>query len=305
MKKRWSLLLAGSAVVFAQAAIAHVGVEYFVPQVPNPSTMKIDGKDDDWGWIDPSFVTTTDGMFTAGGEVVPKSDYDVAYQFGWSAPPDNRLYFFIRIQDDTLRVREDDPKRRWNDDCLQITFDPDHSGGDFLGENVDQVLNAQRYHLRVLPLPGQPVAYNSLLEYIDLPSIGWSSDVFEEKPTDKDVFEIAWTLLPAGSGDLSTNVSYTFEFACALWDIHGVTKDQAIRHTFRAEQTVHIGPRPLDADGGDTGAKHQLYPLGSSTGQDQKGDQMPDFTMLPGDEGTAVENVSWGRIKSHLDNQLD
>ncbi|MDE2814861.1 MAG: hypothetical protein OXM01_17680, partial [Gemmatimonadota bacterium] len=231
----------------------------------------------------------------------------VSILMAWSTPPDNRFYFFIRVQDDTLRLIEEDQKRWWNDDCIQITFDPDHSGGDFLGENVDQVLNAQRYHLRIKPLPGQPVAYNSLLEYIDLPPIGWSSDMFEGEPTG-DIFEIAWTVNPPDAEHFSTNVSYTFEFRNAFWDIHGQTREEAIRHIFENDQVTHIGVRPLDGDGGETGAKHQLYPLGGSTGQDQKGDQMLDYILLEAEEveeDTAVEATSWGRVKSHLNSQLD
>jgi len=260
-----------AACILVSPANAHVGAEYFIPGVPNPSAMTIDGLEDDWGWLDEEFILTTEGMFTAGGETIAKEDYDVSILMAWSEPPDNRFYFFIRVQDDTLRLLEEDQKRWWNDDCIQITFDPDHSGGDFLGENVDQVLNAQRYHLRIKPLPGQPVAYNSLLEYIDLPPIGWSSDMFEGQPTG-DIFEIAWTVNPPDAEHFSTNVSYTFEFRNAFWDIHGVTQDEAIRHIFENDQVTHIGVRPLDGDGGETGAKHQLYPLGGSTGQDQKGD---------------------------------
>ena len=307
--KKTLFLFVVCAVAFALAspANAHVGAEYFIPGVPNPSAMTIDGLEDDWGWLDEEFILTTEGMFTAGGETIAKEDYDVSILMAWSTPPDNRFYFFIRVQDDTLRLIEEDQKRWWNDDCIQITFDPDHSGGDFLGENVDQVLNAQRYHLRIKPLPGQPVAYNSLLEYIDLPPIGWSSDMFEEQPTG-DIFEIAWTVNPPDAEHFSTNVSYTFEFRNAFWDIHGVTQDEAIRHMFEADQVTHIGVRPLDGDGGETGAKHQLYPLGGSTGQDQKGDQMLDYILLEADEpeeGTAIEATSWGRVKSHLNSQLD
>jgi hypothetical protein len=306
--KKHILLLAVCAVTLALAnpARAHVGAEYFIPGVPDPSSMTIDGLEDDWGWIDEEFILTTEGMFTAGGEVVPKDDYDVSIMMAWSTPPDNRFYFFIRVQDDTLRLLEEDQKRWWNDDCIQLTIDPDHSGGDFLGENVDQVLNAQRYHLRIKPLPGQPVAFNSLLEYIDLPSIGWSSDIFNGAPTG-DIFEIAWTVNPPDAEHFSTNVSYTFETRMAFWDIHGVTQDEAIRHNFANDQVTHIGVRPLDGDAGETGAKHQLYPLGGSTGQDQKGDQMLDYILLEADESitTAVEDASWGRIKSHLNSQLD
>lgn len=88
-----------------------------------------------------------------------------------------------------------------------------------------------------------------------------------------------------------------------------MTQDEAIRHIFEADQVTHIGVRPLDGDGGETGAKHQLYPLGGSTGQDQKGDQMLDYILLEADEieedDTSVEATSWGRVKSHLNSQLD
>ena len=299
------LVICAAAFALVSPANAHVGAEYFIPGVPNPSAMTIDGLEDDWDWLDEEFILTTEGMFTAGGETIEKEDYDVSILMAWSTPPDNRFYFFIRVQDDTLRLVEEDQKRWWSDDCIQITFDPDHSGGDFLGENIDQVLNAQRYHLRIKPLPGQPVAYNSLLEYIDLPPIGWSSDVFEGEPTG-DIFEIAWTLNPPDAEHFSTNVSYTFEFRNAFWDIHGQTREEAVRHIFENDQVTHIGVRPLDGDG--TGAKHQLYPLGGSTGQDQKGDQMLDYILLEADEveeDTAVEATSWGRVKSHLNSQLD
>jgi hypothetical protein len=305
MQRKRSLLWASALVIaLSSAALAHVGITIYIPQVPDPASMKMDGRDNDWGWMDPSFIMTTDGMFTAGGEVIQKSDYDVAISSAWSAQPDNRFYFFIRVQDDTLRRREDDPKRSWNDDCIQITFDPDHSGGDFLGENLDQVHNATRYHMRVLPKPGEEAIFNSMMEYIDLPTLGWTMDMFEGRATGKDAIEVGWTLLPAGSADLSTNVTYTIEAAFALYDLYAPTQGESRRHIFAADQVTHVGVRPLDADGGDTGAKHQLYPLGSSTGQDQKGDQMPDYYMLAGEEGgTAVESVSWGRIKSHLDQE--
>ena len=304
-KPLFLLVICAAAFALVSPANAHVGAEYFIPGVPNPSAMTIDGLEDDWDWLDEEFILTTEGMFTAGGETIEKEDYDVSILMAWSTPPDNRFYFFIRVQDDTLRLVEEDQKRWWSDDCIQITFDPDHSGGDFLGENIDQVLNAQRYHLRIKPLPGQPVAYNSLLEYIDLPPIGWSSDVFEGEPTG-DIFEIAWTLNPPDAEHFSTNVSYTFEFRNAFWDIHGQTREEAVRHIFENDQVTHIGVRPLDGDG--TGAKHQLYPLGGSTGQDQKGDQMLDYILLEADEveeDTAVEATSWGRVKSHLNSQLD
>jgi hypothetical protein len=54
----------GLALIFAlsAAAFGHVGEMQFVPQVPDPAAMTIDGEDGDWGWMDPAFAFTSDKM---------------------------------------------------------------------------------------------------------------------------------------------------------------------------------------------------------------------------------------------------
>lgn len=309
MRTHAQMLLGGAlALLVSATAWGHVGVEYFYPQVPDPAAMVMDGKDDDWGWLDQGeFAITTEQMFGQQGEEISRDDIDVAFWMAWSAPPDNRLYFYAVVTDDTLKLLESDQKRWWSDDIIQITFDADHSGGDFLGENLDHVLNGQRYHLRINPGPGQPVAYNSQLEYIDLPEIGWSSDVFNGEPT--PWFEVGWTLLPSGAGHGSTNVTWTMEFRCALWDSYATTPEESVRHVFEENQVIHIGPKfndrePVASDEASP-FRHNLLPLGSAAAQDQKGDQMPDWIGLGTDEPTSVADNSWGRIKSHLQGQLD
>ena len=310
MRTHAQMLLGGAlALLVSATAWGHVGVEYFYPQVPDPASMVMDGKADDWGWLDQEeFAITTEQMFGQQGEEISREDIDVAFWMAWSAPPDNRLYFYAVVTDDTLKLLESDQKRWWSDDIIQITFDADHSGGDFLGENLDHVLNGQRYHLRINPGPGQPVAYNSQLEYIDLPEIGWSSDVFNGEPT--PWFEVGWTLLPSGAGHGSTNVTWTMEFRCALWDSYATTPEESVRHVFAENQVIHVGPKfndrePVASDEASP-FRHNLLPLGSAAAQDQKGDQMPDWIGLgTDDEPTAVEETSWGRVKSHLQGQLE
>ena len=147
MRTHAQMLLGGALVLLISAtAWGHVGVEYFYPQVPDPAAMVMDGKDDDWGWLDQEeFAITTEQMFGQQGEEISRDDIDVAFWLAWSAPPDNQLYFYAVVTDDTLKLLESDQKRWWSDDIIQITFDADHSGGDFLGENLDHVLNGQRY----------------------------------------------------------------------------------------------------------------------------------------------------------------
>jgi len=304
MRKFTLLLLAVMLSLGPSTAVSgHTSVEYFMPQVPNPGGMIMDGKEDDWGWMDEEFMIGLEQTWDMRELPTPKDDIDFVWYAGWSAPPDNRLYFFIRVQDDTLRILEEDQKRWWSDDHVQIYIDADHSGGNFLGENLDQVNNGQRYHLRVKPLPGQPVAYNSLLEYIDLPEIGWSSDLYNGEAT--EWFDLAWTLSPAGAGHLSTNVTWTIEFRAALWDIHGTSPEGSERHVFRPDQVIHFGARVGDGDGGEAGLKHGMVMDGAQPQAGQKAQYHPDWILLgPDDSGTAIEANSWGQIKSHLERQL-
>ncbi len=312
--KNNKLLLLGCAVMLATSSIAfaHVEAEFFLPQVADPSAMTIDGDEGDWGWYDRSFAFTPEHFYDASGnDGYTKEDFDFALFMAWSQPPDNRLWGFYRVQDDTLTVVEEDPKRWWADDNLQLTLDIDHSGGDFLGVNLDHVNTGQRYHIRILPLPGQAVFFNSLIEQIDLPSILWNQDIFEGEQTEVVITE--WTLSPAGASNGSLNVSYTIEWAMETYDITQPTKEESVRHIFAADQVVHLGPRPNDADTGPF--NHRLIPIGSDEQQDQKGDFMPDFYTLAcedcpnagtmgGASGTAVEDNSWGRIKNYMQSQL-
>ena len=312
--KNSKILLIGCAVMLATSSIAfaHVEAEFFLPQVADPSAMTIDGDESDWGWFDRAFAFTPEHFYDASGnDGYTKEDFDFALFMAWSQPPDNRLWGFYRVQDDTLTVVEEDPKRWWADDNLQLTLDIDHSGGDFLGVNLDHVNTGQRYHIRILPLPGQAVFFNSLIEQIDLPSILWNQDIFEGEQTETVITE--WTLSPAGASNGSLNVSYTVEWAMETYDITQPTKEESVRHIFAADQVVHLGPRPNDADTGPF--NHRLIPIGSDEQQDQKGDFMPDFYTLAcedcpnagtmgGTGATAVEDNSWGRIKNHMQSQL-
>jgi hypothetical protein len=308
MNKR---ILLGSilALAISSAAWAHNGYEYFLPEVPNPAGMSIDGSEDDWGWYDLNYAFTGDQMIGNDGNPVPLDDINVAMFVGWSAPPDNRYYLFGRVQDDTLKVSEEDQKLWWSDDVWTIAFDADHSGGPLRGDNLDENSNAQRYHMRILPLPGQPVAYNSGLEYLDQPELGWGSDIYNGEPT--EWFEIAWTLEPAGAGNGSTDVSWTMEFRCALWDEYGLSPEESVRHVFEPGQIIGVshkvndrGPIPADAPEDTNPFRHNVYPEGGSGAQMVDANQMHDFLTIPHEGATAVESGSWGRIKAHYDRTL-
>ena len=154
-------VLALALFALSSPASAHMGKQVLLPMVTNPTAMVIDGVEDDWTWYDPSFATTLADMDTKGsglgygvnlpGVFVDPSDYDFTYRIAWSPPPDNQLYFFIRIQDNALDTALLDPDDWWRQDFLHISIDADHSGGFVLGETAEEVSNGQRYMFRVRP----------------------------------------------------------------------------------------------------------------------------------------------------------
>jgi len=290
----------GVMTLMSSAAFAHVGVTVFYPQVPDPAAMTIDGNDNDWGWYDPALALNQPDFFDRASDFVETSDYDFTILNGWSAAPDNKWYGFVRVVDDTLKV--DSPVLEWwRDDAMQITVDADHQGGPILGETLEQIANGQRWHVRVLPpagealLPNQTCFFFSQLEFIDANELLWG--------VQPEFLEAAWTLLPAGAGNQSTGVTYTYEWKMALWDIWALSEAESIRHNFAADDIIHLGYRPLDGDSG--GRKHSMYINDGSQSQDVDMSQAPDFWALAGsDAPTAVENETWGHIKNRMGQRL-
>ena len=52
--KKFTLMLLGCALFLGlnTSVTGHTNVEYFLPQVPDPSAITIDGNEDDWGWME-------------------------------------------------------------------------------------------------------------------------------------------------------------------------------------------------------------------------------------------------------------
>ena len=302
--KKHVLLLLPCIILAVGAASAHVGIEVVAMEVPNPATMVIDGNDDDWGWFDDDNAIT-EHFDSISGEIIPPDDWNAVWRTGWSRPPENMWYFFSRVEDDYLDRDNPDQKQLWQEDNLQITFDADHSSGPFLGENLDETANGQRYHINVLRQPGLAIANNCQLEFIDEPALAWSSDIYEGEVT--PFFEIAAEVAPAGSQHGATNVTLTYEFRCALWDDYGLSEGESVRHVNEPFQILHYGPRQNDfdlEDDGEVSVTVQNMIVDGVRGdpnQDKEGDASPDWVLLPAPDGTTVvEDVSWARIKNHL-----
>ena len=302
--RKFGLLATAFALVcmLSAAASAHVGVVVFYPQVPDPAAITIDGSDDDWGWYDPALALNQPDFFDRASDFVELSDYDFTILNGWSAAPDNKWYGFARFVDDTLKY--DSPvKEWWKDDCLQITVDAYHLGGPILGQNLEEIANGQRWHIRIFPpageslLPNQTPFFYSQLEFIDSEELLWA--------VQPGLLDAAWTVLPAGAENLTVGVTYTYEWSMALWDIWGLTEDESVRHNLAADDVIHLGYRPIDADRPGGGRKHSMYINDGSQSQDVDASQMPDFWAVASDgAATAVENETWGHIKNSMSQRL-
>jgi len=151
--KKLGIIFALGAILVASSADAHQA-SYFMPQVPQPDNMVIDGNDDDWGWIDPAFAINPDNMFEILGSEWPpaKDDWDCILYVAWSSSPDNSLYYFARVTDDSLGLFVENPQEYWKDDSLEIIVDADHSSENF---NETEMTSGQQYGIRVLPAAGQ------------------------------------------------------------------------------------------------------------------------------------------------------
>ena len=316
MKKSTLLLLpCALALAFSGPVLAHTGLEFFLQEVPDPDAMTMDGDDSDWGWFDNDLALDSNlDFYVTSGEVADPEDYSATWRIAYSRPPDNRLYFFLRIQDDSLRRQEPDLKRMWHDDFTQFNLDNDHSGGPGLGSNLDEASNHQRYHLRILPGPDGVTAFNSQIEVLGDENLSWTQDV-DLFGNATDVWDLAWTVTPPDAQHGTLDIEVTWEARFKTYDAVGLSEAESVRHVYEDGQVTHLGPRLTDNDG--SLFQYDFYLQDRFTGTQNpaqygtEGDQFPDWFLIGcedcpnagGSGATAVESSSWGRIKSHLSNQ--
>ena len=304
------------ALAFSGPALGHTGLEFFLQEVPDPDAMTMDGDESDWGWFDNDLALDSNlDFYVTSGEVADPEDYSATWRIAYSRPPDNRLYFFLRIQDDSLRRQEPDLKRMWHDDFTQFNLDNDHSGGPGLGANLDEASNHQRYHLRILPGPDGVAAFNSQIEVLGDERLSWTQDV-DLFGNVTGVWDLAWTVTPPDAQHGTLDIEVTWEARFKTYDAVGLTEAESVRHVYEDGQVTHLGPRLTDNDG--SLFQYDFYLQDRFTGDQNpaqygtEGDQFPDWFLIGcedcpnagGSGGTAVESSSWGRIKSHLSNQL-
>ncbi|MBI4530460.1 MAG: hypothetical protein HY709_02960, partial [Candidatus Latescibacteria bacterium] len=103
-------------------------------------------------------------------------------------------------------------------------------------------------------------------------------------------------------------VTYTYEFRMALWDFYGESAGESARHVFTPDQTIHFTAHFGDSDvteGRNDAGYDPIYGLEGSKDAPTDSDKAIDHILVPGEDVTAVEQTTWGRIKSHMDARLN
>ena len=303
------------AVAFTGTAFGHNGLTNFLPTVPDPLAITIDGMEDDWGWYDREFANTDiisiQGQKKGQGVNPAPDDFSMAWFMAWSPPPDNAFYFFARVKDDTLRIKWGNDKNNWwDDDNLNLMFDADHGGGPVTGnEDVNEISNGYRYHL-------SPVFTNEVGPHAGgLAGPGENEDFwpFSIQPHN---MRYRTTIVPADAEHLTANVEYTFELKTKLWDIYDISgEDASVPHVFAPDQVLHVVVQFEEGDQGGTGQSDFWGQAGvpEVNGMLDAGQAADALCLLTADienypdsfadAGTAVEHITWARIKNHFSSE--
>jgi len=249
--------------------------------------MSADGDDGDWAWFDPDFIVGNDQLCDAiASDAFPaRSDLDIAHHVGWTPEPDNRLYVFTRVVDDTLNNDVTEPNDGWHDDDLELILDPDH--GVWTEEPDALRTGHQQWTFHYARPGGYPVV--SFLRWNQPAEMQWGPET--------GAVEGAVAVSPAGAGHLATDVTVNYEVRMEAFDPYMPDgRDASVRWAFQAGQTIGMSLSLNEADGG--GRTHQISTHVQNGGAHQS-EFTAEFTLLSSDEfATAVEGSSWGAVKA-------
>jgi len=263
-------------------------------EVPNPSSMRMDGFDDDWAWYDPEYILTIDEWKDEGDRPFPsRADLDVTTKMGWKGAPENKWYVYMAIHDDTLS-HEGSEVRRWDGDMIGFILDPQDHGRTrgALGFSQEYVaapgnLNAnfaERYpESEGGPGPaawrefGEPPHLMSTVR-VDPPE-AWAADPWTSDTGGDTYYEWSvgvWDLLEEGGPSVSTPRNLNAQAGASGAGLSFVFFVEDGDPNFNNDMTV----RGSEATARQYFALARLLRIGEYT------------------QATAVEETTWGRIKS-------
>ncbi len=313
VRKQWytTLLLLLSLPISANAHSG--GRVYPIPELTGEMLEQIrldDGSVDEWyDLIGEPAMTLLD--FKGGGVLNPDpSDLDFRIWLAWHEDP-ARFYVAFIASDDQYKNTHDYSVDWWTsirdhmgaNDSIVLAIDGDHSGG---GGAVNSTTLEEWETLL-----GQTQVYQAIARTAGGPNL-------DDSATRHQTEALAWTALPpwgeSGGGAAGENPTISvIELYVTPFDrwegFH--MPGEILPSDLTARQVIGFGISVVEVDFEEDGGSLYWIPEAMSDGKDAdraidkiRADVFLDGLLLSADaepEGTAVESVSWGRIKAALE----
>jgi len=286
--KRTLFLAFAITLGVASVAMAHgfgpdgEGNPYFMPAISDANVPTVDGNLSDWAFMPPAYVMSLSdwallGQIDASEEAITKDNFDVlTYGPGW-IPSANMIILAVHKVDDVFYSTSDNFQDSWKEDNIQIYIDADH-GGDVKAESLEY----QQTYLN--------------------PKLGGGAGAFTASEIQFAFAEPFYYHAQQPAVVEGTNGTVDIEAQFVIFDhLDPAGESASVIHQLTAEEIIGFSLDVADVDDGVFQADVEFDYGNGATG----GEAIPDFFLMSLADSesqyvTAVENQSWGRIKSSM-----
>jgi hypothetical protein len=305
---RKGLLVSVCALVMAGATslLAHEppGEVFYAFQFPANAVPQLDGDLSDWNMVprDIFEISVENGWIVEtvrGDDSGELSDFNARQMWGWSDAT-NKVYSMASVVDEMLNNNRDDPTKYNYDDDWHFVLDADHSGGDMYADDwpaLPQEENRKLFYTtgRLWQIHVPPIDGYYAFTYIE--ATDWMT-TGRELPFPEYV-EIGWSRTGSSGGP----GTYAYEIKLTPWehwDWEGPAASTIV--DLAVGKIIHVGSLSKDYDAND-GRYDGSYDFPPVHNVWRNANLMADAELLPVDTSlfpTAVQQDSWGRIKTHF-----
>jgi hypothetical protein len=294
-------VFAGVSIAFlslATIASAHnpPGELFFAVQFPDGAVPSIDGDLSDWDIVPANpYSVLNDRLYSPVADIQPvgrgeidASDMNIRHLFGWNENA-NKLYVASEIFDNVHNTDRENPSAFWQDDAWEVEVNPDHTATE--DHNAEgEPANNFSYKFAVPPVDG---AYQF---YRPMANLAWLVD-------GSDWVSFGWSF----TGEQYGESTYYYELAItpieSLPRTDDATPEQAEVYDLIENEIIHLSITAGDFDEACTECVLESYhgfwtmsPESCCTGTNDV--VLAEVDPAMADAGTAVEDVSWGKIKA-------
>ncbi|MEW6752955.1 MAG: sugar-binding protein [Candidatus Latescibacterota bacterium] len=292
-RARWVVGMVGILCCDAQAELAGPGI-HAAFQFPDSLVPQIDGRLEDWELLDEGYIIPTEVLHDLVNDQAGRASADFACRLmvGWNATL-NQLYVAAEVQDDVHQV--DRPAgtaavRIFQDDCMEVFLDADHSGGQYadfsdLGPQEQLRRNgseASHFVLAGPPPDGDFFVNFSAAAWYALPDGPYTRAAYALEPGDAGgtVMRYELMLVPFDRVDMD---------AVFLSDEHRMREGEILGFNVELDD-YDASSTLLDAKWSLSG-QHNAFRFS---------ERFADLLLMPQEDmfTTGVEALSWGRVKA-------